>query len=478
MSLNSALSAGTAGLLANSSTLAAISDNIANVNTTAYKRNITNFDPLVETQGSSTTYAAGGVAALSRQLVSQQGLLASSASPTDVAISGAGFFVVSEQAENLDPTDGRLFTRAGSFSPDENGFLRNTAGFYLQGWPVQPDGSIIANPTDVTSLETVNVSAIGGTAEATSRLQFNANLNSSTPVSAAALAAAGAGPGAAYSATANNMASGAVTPDFSSAVQIFDSQGGLRTLNYAFLKSNTPNQWFAEIYITPAADVVPNAPLVNGQVATGTIAFTSTGQLDPTAPGSTLPTQLAISAFDGTPPVDANGAVLPATAAWAPGTGIAQQAITMDLGGPNSTGGISQLASSSALLSSTVDGSVFGDLAGVEVNPAGDVLARFSNGIIRKVFQLPVATFLNPDGLQTQRSGGAYVVSGDSGQFTLKEAGLGGAGLISPNSLETSTVDLANEFTGMITTQRAYSAASRVITTADEMLEELIRIIR
>ncbi len=467
MSLNSALAAGASGLLANSNALAAISDNIANVNTIAYKRTTTSFAPLVETQGNSNTYSAGGVSSNSRQLVSEQGLLQSSSSATDIAISGSGFFVVTEKAQNLDITDPRLFTRNGAFTPDENGDLRNTAGFYLQGWPVQADGSVNPDPTDVTALETVNVSAIGGTAEATSRMQVNANLQSGTP----------ANPNiGTYNSTTNNMATGAVTPDFQSSVQMFDSQGNLRAVNFAFIKTANPNEWLAEVYVTPAANVTNTNPLANGQLATGTVTFTSSGVFDPGA--STLPTQLAIGAFDGTAPLDPLGNPIATNVDWAAGTGVAAQVISLDLGGPNSTGGITQLSTVSTLLSSSVDGSAFGALDGVQIDDSGEVLARFTNGVIRKVYQLPVATFLNPDGLQTQRSGGALVVSQDSGQFTLQEAGIGGAGAISPNSLENSTVDLANEFTGMIITQRAYSAASRVITTADEMLDELIRIIR
>lgn len=471
MSLNSALSAGASGLLANSNALAAISDNIANVNTIAYKRTETVFNPLVETQGNVNQYSAGGVGSSSRQIVSEQGTLSATASATDLAIAGDGFFVVTETASNLQASDPRLFTRSGSFTPDDEGYLRNTAGYYLQGWPVQTDGEVVVNPTDLTALETINVSAIGGTAQSTTRVAINANLDNRTDTSAAVTAAT-------YDATdaANNMASGAVDADLTTSVQIFDSLGGLRTINFSYLKSDQPNEWYAEVYITPADDVDPAAGFVNGQVATGTLAFTSSGILD--EDNTTLPTTINIGDFEGNAPIDDLGNALATTADWAAATGVAAQSITLALGGADSTGGLTQLSSPSTLLSSNVDGSAFGDLDSVEVNDEGDVLAQFRNGVIRKVYQLPVGTFLNPDGLQTQRSGGAYVVSEDSGQFTLKEAGVGGAGLIESSSLENSTVDLASEFTGMIVTQRAYSAASKVITVADEMLEELIRVVR
>lgn len=469
MSLNSALFAGTAGLLANAGALAAISDNIANVNTVAYKRSATLFDPLVKADRSAGIYNAGGVRANSRQLISQQGLLTSTTSSTDVAVAGAGFFVVGDQP-NVTSTSGTyLFTRSGSFLPDENGDLVNTAGLYLQGWPVQPDGTVNANPSDLSQVESINVSAIGGTAQATTQLQFNANLRSTDPIRPEVT-------GGTYDPTnpALNMANydaaagTGVEPNFVTSVQIFDSQGSLRTLNFAYLKSTTPNQWNVEIYATPTSDVDTGAGLVNGQLATGTVAFTSSGAFDPL--NSTIPAALQFGAFDDPAP----GA---GQFNWANATGVSGQTIALDFGGPSSTGGLSQLDSPSTLISTTVDGAVFGNLAGVEIDEEGFVVAKFNNGVIRRVYQLPLATFSNPNGLQAE-SGGSYRVTRNSGQFTLQRPSQGGSGLIQSQALEASNVDLANEFTGLITTQRAYSAASKIITTADEMFDELIRIKR
>src|SRR5215217_5308116 len=122
MSINSALLAGVSGLVANSSALAAISDNIANVNTIAYKRNQVSFANVVTSQGVKGRYSAGGVQAVPRQFVSQQGLIQSSGSATDLAISGDGFFVVTDKGSGLTPADVRKFTRQGSFSVDAEGF--------------------------------------------------------------------------------------------------------------------------------------------------------------------------------------------------------------------------------------------------------------------------------------------------------------------------------------------------------------------
>ena len=116
-----------------------------------------------------------------------------------------------------------------------------------------------------------------------------------------------------------------------------------------------------------------------------------------------------------------------------------------------------------------------GSLSGVTVDGDGIVTAQFSNGLATKVFKLPIATFTNPDGL-TAISGNAYAASNDSGRPTIGEAKLGGAGSVQSKALESSTVDLATEFTNLITTQRAYSASAKIITTASEMLDQLLRI--
>ena len=135
MSINSAMGAGVSGLTANAAALAAISDNIANVNTVGYKRNVTDFSTIVTGAAAKGSYSAGGVMSSTRQLGSQQGLLQQTTSATELGIQGSGYFVTTEKAEGVTAADSRLFTRAGAFQVDSQGFLRNTAGLYLQGWP-------------------------------------------------------------------------------------------------------------------------------------------------------------------------------------------------------------------------------------------------------------------------------------------------------------------------------------------------------
>jgi flagellar hook protein FlgE len=121
---------------------------------------------------------------------------------------------------------------------------------------------------------------------------------------------------------------------------------------------------------------------------------------------------------------------------------------------------------------STVNGSPFGSVTGVTVAKDGTVTAQFSNGLSQDVYKIPVATFANPDGL-AQVSGNAYIANKASGAANINVANSGSAGGIASQSLEGSTVDLAAEFTNLITTQRAYSASARIITTVDQMLQQL-----
>src|SRR4051812_25425785 len=141
MSINSAMLAGVSGLVANSSALAAISDNIANVNTTAYKRNQVNFSDMVTSQAVAGKYSAGGVQGVTKQFVAQQGLIQAASSSTDLAIAGDGFFVTSTKGAGITAADPRLFTRSGSFGVDAAGYLKNDSGLYLQGWPVLANGT-------------------------------------------------------------------------------------------------------------------------------------------------------------------------------------------------------------------------------------------------------------------------------------------------------------------------------------------------
>ena len=184
MSLYGALYAGVAGLSSQSNKLGVISDNIANVNTIGYKSSSAVFETLVTSASSVTAYSPGGVLGGNDQLVDTQGLLQTTSSPTDVAISGGGFFVVNQKA---DQTGQALFTRAGSFTQDAQGNFRNTAGLFLQAWPLDRNGNLPGAPgnlntnssANISSLQTVNVRNLTGTASPTTNVSLGANLKSS-----------------------------------------------------------------------------------------------------------------------------------------------------------------------------------------------------------------------------------------------------------------------------------------------------------
>ena len=585
MSLNSAMLAGVSGLAANSAALAALSQTIANVNTVGYKRTASEFQTLVNSQSSTGgSYSAGGVTTNTRSFVSQEGQLQRTTSSTDLAVSGQGFFVTTTQAEDVGATDTRLFTRAGAFTVDKQGYLKNSAGLYLQGWPVDSNGEIATDPSDLSRLRSINIGSVGGTAEPTTRIQINANLRSDQASSAAAsaqsytgvtdtatppvthdvsvrytrtgadshdvviksgsqridgaatfdpttgaltgLTITGANAGSAtpvgtpptqlqftpasgaaytvnladiglgnanvagtkYDPSVNSMAMYnadddnpvGVKPDFKMNIPVSDSKGGQRNLEIRFLKSDEPNIWYSEIVSVPADDVVTGAPYSNGQIKTGKIAFTPSGRLDvetmktwPEGMGLFADPTMATMDFGMSDPN--NLTMAPGQVAWAGGLGIAAQAVTLELN--TSAGGLSQLNTASVVQSTVTNGTAFGNLSEIKIDEGGYVTAIFDNGVMRRIAQVAVATFPSPDSLR-EVSGNAYAVSLQSGTFNLKAAGTGGAGEIAAKQLESSTVDLSAEFTGLITTQRAYSASSKIITTADEMLAELINIKR
>jgi flagellar hook protein FlgE len=451
MSISSAMRAGVSGLLANSSALAALSDNIANVNTTAYKRSQVNFGSIVTSQYLSGAYSAGGVKAVNRQYISQQGLIQAANSSTDMAISGEGFFVVTQKGAGLLPSDARFFTRSGSFTVDSDGYLVNDQGYYLQGWPINPDGTIDRSPADVTRMGPINVRDLGSAVAKTNRIIVAANLNKDQE--------AGVDPyvvGSMKDYAEDSTIAGARRPDFVIEMSVTDSTGGKRRVEIALAKEPAPavNTWNAEIYSVPVDDIEGGAAIRNG-----VLVFNQDGTIDMTA--STL--------FDTPLDIGASGSGAPV--AWADSLGIEGNEVNIDVTN------LTNYAAPSAVDFVTPNGASPGSIVGVNVDEKGIISATFDNTEVRTIAQIGIATFPNPDGLLGV-SGGAYLPTLMSGDFTIKEPGVLGAGNIAPQALEASTVDLSAEFTGLITTQRAYSASSKIITTADQMLEELLNIKR
>jgi flagellar hook protein FlgE len=428
VSLYSALYAGVSGLNAQSAAMATVADNITNVNTVGYKAVAADFSTLVGGGGRGGAYAAGGVNMVTRQNISKAGTPLGTGNSGDLAIEGNGFFVVRDGTG----ADSKVaYTRAGSFSPDNAGFLKNSAGYYLQGWPLDSSGNFTNNGS-LNDLQPVNMKALSGTAEPTTYANLHINLQSTTdPITGTY------NPG--------DMANGTVKPQFSRPITICDAQGGEHQMTVGFVKT-APNTWQAEVYVVPASDV-SNA---NGVLVSGKLAFNPDGSLDV---GGSDPALFA--------------SINPA---WTNGAGA--QPIKLGLGTDGKLDGLTQSSDESALIGSDHDGGLFGAVTDINISDTGVVNAVFENGQVRAIYQLPIATFANPNGLSAVQ-GNAYMVSDDSGNALINPAGTQGSGKVDQGKLEGSTADLGTEFTNMIRFQRAYSASSKIITTVDQMLQEL-----
>ena len=439
MSLYGAMMIGVSALDAFSNALSTSSSNIANVNTIGYKSSDTNFSTLVAASMGASDMSSIGVVSGTSQNIGQQGLLQTASSPTDLAISGNGFFMVSDSSS---PGGGQYYTRAGDFNPNANGDLQNSAGFYLMGYAVDSSGNVAPG----AALSAINVSNLTGKAEPTTTMTVQANLQASTEVYDDSQGT--------YAVGTNDMAGGQVTPSFTRTINVYDSQGGSRPITISYLKT-AANQWSYEV--SYAGDAANDLTGGSNLLASGTMTFNSDGTL------------ADVSADAG---ATASNGTLQLNIPWSANSGLSSQPLSINFGTLNASNGMTQFDSASTLTNSTVDGALFGTLSGVSVDSSGIVTAQFSNGLTQKIAQVPLATFTNPNGLAAI-SGNAYAATANSGNAIVGAAGAGGAGKIQSGALEGSTVDLATEFTNLITTQRAYTASTRVITTASEMLDTL-----
>ena len=444
MSLFGSLFSGVSGLTAQSRALSMISDNIANVSTTGYKGANAQFANLVTGSGAAQSYSPGGVRAQAFRAIGSQGLIQSSASTLDAAISGAGFFVVNNQAGG----DGeQVYTRDGAFEQDALGNLTTPSGYFLQGWALDDEEQI----ADVNQLQTINIADIKVLAAPTTQLEMDANLDADQEAFAGAYAAGDL----ADWVTTNGA--GGVEPHLTHETQIYDSLGRAHEVKLAFLRTGAANTWSVEVIADPAEVDLAQHP--GGLLASGTITFNGDGSL---------------AASDITPVVS-GVAGTPIDVVWDAAQGADPGTLTLDLGTIGTGNGLSQYADPTNVVAVHQNGTGVGELVGVAIDERGYVTASFDNGETRKLYQLAIGTFASPSRLQA-RSGNLYAATDGAGPVALSTAGAGGAGSIAPSSLEAANVDLADEFTKMIVTQRAYSANAKVVNTADEMLDELIRL--
>ncbi|MGH1378197.1 MAG: flagellar hook protein FlgE [Alphaproteobacteria bacterium] len=220
MGLFGALFTGVSALSAQSQNTAIIANNIANINTTGFKRSEASFFSLVTTSGNTSRYSPGTVTANRLQRVDQQGPITQSVSGTDASVSGNGFFAVKRDSDDSALTE-FLYTRNGQFSEDAQGFLRNSAGFYLYGWAVDQSGNLPSNQGDLTSLVPIDVAFLGGLTRPTNTAELSINLDSAETDKTLAAAATG-------------------NADFTRGLTVYDSLGNPQALSFEFVKTYGP----------------------------------------------------------------------------------------------------------------------------------------------------------------------------------------------------------------------------------------------
>ncbi len=434
MSISAGLFAGVAAVSAGSSAFGVISDNIANANTIGYKESEARFSTLVTRTTTLSAFSPGGVVARPISNAQQQGLLQASSSGTDLAIDGNGFFVVNAAAVPGD-NDQYSLTRAGSFNPDENGRLVNTAGYFLQGYITNADGTLVNSTTSdlLTSLETVDLSQFGSAANATATVNLAANL----------------------------PAGGATSATETTNITIFDSEGFDHLVTFNWTKSAAANTWTYSIDLT--RDPGTSSAFTTNVGGPFTMGFNGNGTLN------------SVAGTVGASNTTATQSITITSAQF--GRSVFPSTISIDFGIYDQSTGLSQFDSPYAASLLNQDGSGPSALTGVDINDDGLVSAQFANGQSRAIYQIPIATVPAPTELDPL-SGNAYMVTGTSGDIVLNTPNSGGSGRIQSGSLEGSTTDIAEEFTDLIITQRSFSAATRVITTGDELLNEIINVRR
>jgi flagellar hook protein FlgE len=252
-----------------------------------------------------------------------------------------------------------------------------------------------------------------------------------------------------------NMSSGSITPQFTRPIRVYDSLGSGHDLNVGFIKTGI-NTWAVEVYAIDETEVVTSLP--NGLLTYGTITFNGDGSLQSL-------TSLLVNDV---------------TIAWANQASDSTVAFnwgTSGTQGVGATDGLSQFDSNYKVNFANQNGAPVGELTGVSIDEDGFITVSYSNGETQQLFKIPLADFPNPDELQAI-SGNVFLQTSASGEVNLSEAGSSGVGKFAPSSLESSNVELADQLTDMIVAQRAYQANTKVISTADSMLEQLNQIIR
>jgi flagellar hook protein FlgE len=406
--LNTAVS----GMLANSNWLSNISQNVANSNTTGYKNLDTDFTALVD-QSPGQTSAGAGVSSSTMSMNALQGQVEGTSTTTDLAVQGAGYFVVSNASGDT------FLTRNGSFVPDASGNLVNSAGYYLMGASTL-GAATSPSINSISQLQKVNVDGAADSAVPSTAASMVANLPSTaTPVATADL-------------PSTNSANSQYTDE--TTMVAYDNLGGAHTLNVYFTNTGA-NTWQVTVYDNGAAASGGGFPYSSGPLATQTLDFNPT-----------------------------NGALASGSPLSIPVPG--GQSLSLNLSQTT------QLAADFAVNSAPINGSAPGTMSGVAIDANGVMSFQYTNGSSQNAYEIPLANVPSPDNL-TASVGGAYQTTNASGPLQLGAANSGGLGSINSSSLEESTVDLATELTDMVQAQSSYEANSKAFQTGADILDIL-----
>ncbi|MEX2301127.1 MAG: flagellar hook protein FlgE [Bryobacterales bacterium] len=400
-------------LNANAAAISVTGDNLANLNTVAFKGSRVSFDDLVTQFVTEGLEIGAGVGrpSTSRQYI--QGAVEVTGTGLDAALQGNGFFVV------RDASDSQLFTRSGNFTTDATGNLVTRGGHNVQGWAAVNGTVTPTGPISDIVLPTSGLLPPIATTEISMRLNLDAS------------AAAGAA--------------------FSVPAEIVDSLGATHIVTFNFTKTSATD-WDYDVMI-PGEDLTSGTAGTPSSLATGTITFGPDGQI--TAPAAPGITPVAITGFT-------NGAA----------------DVAMDWNLFNGTDSmLTQFSQQSAVSSVSQNGEVPAEMINLEITQGGLVVARFTGGREQVVAQLAVAAIANP-GSMASAGNNSFRLTSKSAAPAIGPAGTGGRGDVRGAALESSTVDIASEFTRLIRYQRAYQANSRVVTTADEIAQETLNLKR
>ncbi|MBE6347694.1 MAG: flagellar hook protein FlgE [Spirochaetaceae bacterium] len=459
------LYAGVSGMQNHQTRLDVIGNNVANVNTTGFKRGRVNFQDMISQQmsgaASPTTEVGGvnpkevglGVTVAAIDTVFTQGNLQTTGVSTDIAIQGNGFFVMKNGEESF-------YTRAGAFSLDSEGTLVNPAnGMRVQGWMADEiNGQMVLQTAGSTEDLIIPVGS-KDPAKATENVNFACNLNKNTPE-----ILEGASP--------EDIARGT----WSTEQKIYDSFGNEHMLNVSFTRVvGNPNQWQATVVIDPdmAEESQTRVGLntTDGQENTFLINFDNTGTLQSvtdsagnlTNPEGQIVLQTSFNVIGANPDEDGNPT---------------RQTLNINLGTIGSQKNtITQSASTSSTKAFYQDGYTMGYLDNFKIDSSGIITGVYSNGTNRTIGQIALATFANQGGLE-KAGDNTYVESNNSGMANIGTSGIAGKGSMLAGALEMSNVDLTEQFTDMIVTQRGFQASSKTIQTADTLLDTVMSLKR